>query len=144
MLVQCEQRLDDTRERLIELQMRRLDDCKISADTARARLFASRPDKVIASLRDKLASTRRLLAERAAAAIARREAAFGEIAAKLDSLSPLAVLARGYSIVFGADGILTDTKGVVAGDEIKVRMHRGSLVCAVEKVEEQTVGGTQL
>lgn len=144
MLIQCEQRLDDTHERLIELQMRSLDDRKISADTARARLFASRPGNIIASLSDKLASTRRLLAERAGAAVARREAAFAEIAAKLDSLSPLAVLGRGYSIVFGPGGILTDAKGVAAGDEIKVRLHRGSLVCAVEKVEEQTVGGTQL
>ncbi len=136
MLVQCEQRLDDTRERMIELQERRLEDSGIRTDTARARLSAARPDKLIASLLDKLSSTGRLLAERAGAALARREAALAELAAKLDSLSPLAVLARGYSIAYGADGILTDTKGVTAGDEIKVRLSRGSLVCAVEKVEE--------
>jgi exodeoxyribonuclease VII large subunit len=140
MLVQCEQRLDDTRERLMELQERRLEDCGIRTDTARARLSAARPDKLIASLRDRLTSTGRMLAERAGASLARREAALGELAAKLDSLSPLAVLARGYSIAYGADGILTDTEGVAAGDKINVRLSRGSLVCAVEKVEEQTVG----
>ena len=144
MLVQYEQRLDDTRERMLELQRRRLEDCGIRTDTARARLLAARPDRLIASLHEKLSATGRLLAERAGAALARREAALAELAAKLDSLSPLAVLARGYSIAYGADGILTDTKGISAGDEINIMLSRGSLVCAVKKVEEQTVGRTQL
>jgi exodeoxyribonuclease VII large subunit len=140
MLIQCEQRLDDTRERMLELQQRRLDDCGIRTDTARARLLTARPDKLIASLLDRLSSTGRLLAERTGAALARREAALAELAAKLDSMSPLAVLARGYSIAYGSDGILIDTKGVAAGDKINIVLSRGSLVCAVEKVEEQTVG----
>ena len=136
MLVQREQQLDDMRERMIELQGRRIEDCKTRAGNARVRLLAARPDKAVASLQERLASTRLMLAERVGVALARREAAFSELAAKLDSLSPLGVLARGYSIAHHAGKILKDTVGVSVGDQVNVQLHKGSLVCAVEKVED--------
>lgn len=48
--------------------------------------------------------------------------------AKLNALSPLAVLTRGFSITQTADGrILRDAASVKPGDELKVRLERGSL-----------------
>jgi len=87
MLLQYEQQLDDLSERLVELQGRRLDDCENRLSTARARLLAARPDKVVAALRDRLNSAGRMLAERAGNVLALRGAALAELAAKLDSLS---------------------------------------------------------
>ncbi len=135
MLLQNEQRLDDLGERLVKLQNRSLADRGTKIGLAQARLLAARPERAIASLRDKLIWARRMLAERAGTAVDRRGAALAELAAKLDSMSPLAVLARGYSITYHAGKILKTAKGIGPGDQIDVRLHQGSLECVVEKVE---------
>jgi len=62
----------------------------------------------------------------------------GEAAARIEALSPLGVLARGYSICERAsDGLVlrrgTDIEG---GDRVRVRLHQGQLVCQVEEVVE--------
>lgn len=47
---------------------------------------------------------------------------------KLNALSPLAVLTRGYSITQTGDaGILRDAANVKAGDKLKIRLERGKL-----------------
>ncbi len=136
MLVQYDQQLDDLREHLSELQSRRLDDCERRFSTARTRLLAARPDRAMAALGERLASAGRMLFERAANALARREASLAGLADKLDSLSPPAVLARGYSIAYHAGEILKDSAAAKVGDRINLRLHKGSLVCAVEQVED--------
>ena len=48
--------------------------------------------------------------------------------AKLDALSPLAVLTRGYSITQSEDGrILRDAANAKKGDKLKIRLERGKL-----------------
>ncbi len=57
--------------------------------------------------------------------------------AKLDALSPLGVLTRGYSITQGEDGaILRDAKKVKAGEKLKIRLERGKLNAEVLSSEE--------
>jgi exodeoxyribonuclease VII large subunit len=59
---------------------------------------------------------------------------FGSNAARLDVLSPLATLSRGYSITTRiADGsVVTDSAGLSAGDRLRLNFHRGSADCCVE------------
>ena len=54
-------------------------------------------------------------------------------AARLDSLSPLAVLARGYAVCWNADrtAIIRDAATVERGDRVHVKLERGELECAV-------------
>jgi exodeoxyribonuclease VII large subunit len=53
-------------------------------------------------------------------------------AAKLDALSPLAVLSRGYSITRSESGsIVRDAEHVTPGDKLKIRLHRGKLEAEV-------------
>ena len=57
------------------------------------------------------------------------------LAARLQSLSPLNVLARGYSLTQTADGrVLHDASGIRPGDVLRTRLARGELVSRVEDV----------
>jgi exodeoxyribonuclease VII large subunit len=49
---------------------------------------------------------------------------------KLDSMSPLAVLARGYAIAFdGNNRIIKRPDDVESGDQIRVRVAEGDIAC---------------
>lgn len=57
-------------------------------------------------------------------------------AAQLDTLSPLATLARGYSICKdSSEKTVTDASQVSVGKEVKLRLSRGQLTCRVLKGE---------
>jgi exodeoxyribonuclease VII large subunit len=67
---------------------------------------------------------------------ARRRRAVEALAARLDSLSPLACLARGYAIaLLPAGEVVTRAEQVRVGERLAVRLHAGSLGCRVEDVE---------
>jgi exodeoxyribonuclease VII large subunit len=53
----------------------------------------------------------------------------GELAARLDSLSPLKVIDRGYAVVINLrDGrVAVDSAAVEPGDELDIRLARGRL-----------------
>jgi exodeoxyribonuclease VII large subunit len=52
----------------------------------------------------------------------------------LSALSPLAILERGYALVFDASGtLLKDAAKMKAGDEISARLAKGTLSATVKK-----------
>jgi exodeoxyribonuclease VII large subunit len=61
------------------------------------------------------------------------------LAAQLDSLSPLAVLERGYSITMRQDSgkVITDASSVTTGDDLRIRLYRGELSCRVTEMDEE-------
>lgn len=69
------------------------------------------------------------------AAMTRKKNEYLRAAAKLDALSPLKVLSRGYAIAMDEDGrAVKDSSGVRAGDKLTVRLASGALGCRVEDV----------
>ena len=54
-------------------------------------------------------------------------------AARLEALSPLAVLGRGYAVCWNADrtAIIRDAARVAEGDRVRVTLARGELDCHV-------------
>ena len=60
------------------------------------------------------------------------------LAQRLDALSPLATLKRGYSISRKTDGkVLTSTEQVSVGDKISVQLARGHLACRIEELLDE-------
>jgi len=54
------------------------------------------------------------------------------LAAKLDLLSPLAILGRGYSLTYNAEGLLVRSVNQAEVDEqIRIHLGEGSLHCRV-------------
>jgi exodeoxyribonuclease VII large subunit len=60
--------------------------------------------------------------------------------ARLEDLSPMAVLNRGYAVCYDAEGkrVLRSPAGVAAGDRVRVRLEHGGLGCTVDSVESET------
>jgi exodeoxyribonuclease VII large subunit len=61
---------------------------------------------------------------------------FALAAGKLDALSPLAVLERGYSITFRDGKVVKETKALKKGELIETRLAKGRLASRVERVEK--------
>lgn len=70
--------------------------------------------------------------------VSRLRERLGHLAGRLDSVNPLAVLRRGYSIVYRvSDGrIVTDASALEKGHQVRLDFAAGRAVCRVEEVEE--------
>lgn len=55
----------------------------------------------------------------------------GATAGRLDAISPLKVLGRGYAIATSGGKVLTRASQVKKGDAVRVRLHEGELSCEV-------------
>ena len=61
--------------------------------------------------------------------------AFQGIMGRLNALNPLAILERGYSVSFNEKGdIIKNVGQVSAGDLLRIRLHKGSLVSKVTAI----------
>jgi exodeoxyribonuclease VII large subunit len=127
-----EQRLDDLYYRLTAAAQRRL-----RTPAQRLALLAERLRRQDVSLR--LATTHRRLQrveERlfrtSTQILSTRHNRLNRASARLEALSPLAVLARGYALVYGSDGrLLRSAAETTAGQTIRTRLAEGSLKAQV-------------
>ncbi len=84
-----------------------------------------------------LAHSHQMLASGIKARLLRERSRLALAAGKLNALSPLAILERGYAICRDAEGaVLRDATGVVAGDRVGVILAKGELRCRVEEISE--------
>jgi len=131
-------RVDDLFNRLQRFLLRGLSGKREKDRYLHNRLLLQRPDQKIKNIRIFISEALGRL-EKSAKYILEieRERAKG-ILGKLDSLSPLAILDRGYSITRKLPElqILRDASRMKAGDPVEVKLRRGTLFCGVERVEE--------
>ncbi|GAA5346476.1 exodeoxyribonuclease VII large subunit [Planifilum fimeticola] len=98
-----------------------------------ARLGARRPTERISSLRERLGRLERSCAAGMINLLHNRRALWENRVGKLDSLSPLKVMRRGYSLVYryGEDRLIQSVSDVEPGDLIRVRLADGRIDCQV-------------
>jgi exodeoxyribonuclease VII large subunit len=76
---------------------------------------------------------------------ARADARLGTLAGRLETLSPLAVLGRGYAVCWRHDrsAIVRDAETVAPGDQVRVTLERGELECVVERTNDHEGQGQE-
>jgi exodeoxyribonuclease VII large subunit len=101
------------------------------------RLNLQSPFQRIRNMETSLSDARKWLGQNMRHKIQIRKQNLKGILGKLDSLSPLSILQRGYSITRKLPSlkILRDTAEVLVGDKVEVKLHRGTLSCSVEEKE---------
>ncbi len=104
---------------------------------AESRLPAFRWERQLSDRRQAVARHVEALGMRLAASLEGRRAALGRNAARLDSLSPLAVLSRGYALAWKGERLLRHASDVAAGESIRLRLHQGALRATVTSKENE-------
>ncbi|MCU0692849.1 MAG: exodeoxyribonuclease VII large subunit [Polyangiaceae bacterium] len=129
-----QQRLDDLMQRSQSTVRSLLASRRAGIDKLHRRLAGQHPRTVLVRTRGELGVLRWRLGAAARQGLRARRQTLGDQLAALRALSPLAVLARGYAIATGADGVAVRDAAVLRlGDSLWVRMFHGS-------VQTQVVG----
>jgi exodeoxyribonuclease VII large subunit len=99
-------------------------------------LVHRRPTPQIQELRHKLNELTQRLESAITEQITGATEAWRVASSRLDALSPLATLARGYSVCQNAEGAtVTDVSQVEVGERVDVQLARGSLECKIERID---------
>jgi exodeoxyribonuclease VII large subunit len=113
----------------------------------RLRLEARDLRRSLAGIRTRLTSADGRLSGAARRTTYQADARFRALAGRLENLSPLAVLARGYAVCWNADktAVIRSAAGVVHGDTVYVTLHVGELDCRVQgsRTENRTEHPTE-
>ena len=118
------------------------------AASARTRLEGLQRSRALAHPLDRVQELSRRVDEldlRSRRAIGVRHTTSGQrlaqIAARLESLSPLAVLSRGYSLTQRPDGqLVTQADTLAAGEVVRTQLKQGSFVSRIESIDSRDDG----
>jgi exodeoxyribonuclease VII large subunit len=128
------QRLDDLTYRLQGAAARRLRTRSAQLSQLTARLARHNPAARLALTRRRLDRANDSLRRLAHAALTARASRLDRAATRLHALSPLAVLDRGYALVYSSDGkLLRDAANAHRDDTIDIRLAKGNLAAKVTK-----------
>jgi exodeoxyribonuclease VII large subunit len=101
--------------------------------TLRLRLESRDLRRHLAAIRTRLGAANGRLTLAAGASRHRAESRLTSLAGRLENLSPLAVLARGYAVCWNEDrtAIVRRAATVTVGDRVHVTLHEGAIDCEV-------------
>jgi exodeoxyribonuclease VII large subunit len=132
-----QQKLDDQRFRLEKAERQLLQACHRRCETISGAIRHYDARRRLAAVRQQLDAQ---LANLAAATHTRLLESRGTLerwTASLEALSPVAILNRGYALVFDGEGrLLKDASQVKAGDEITARLARGRVRSRVTATDD--------
>jgi len=127
------QRLDESIERGRRVLVRRLGAARADLGACEVRLHRAHPQRRIVEQRAALAAARHRLEGALRPALVTRRHAIEAACGKLEALSPVRVLERGFSLTQRADGRLVQSASDVApGERIQVRLRDGVFGATVD------------
>jgi len=134
-LAEQTQQLDLYEIALVKLQNRFLQTKQAELHHLAKQLHTRTPRRLIQEIRQRLVHDTKHLSHCILKVLHRDQTLLSTLAGKLDGLSPLATLSRGFSIVTSAKThrIISKASEVTIGEKIKVQLSEGILNCQVEE-----------
>ncbi len=144
-----QQRLDDLERRMLRAMERAEAGRQRRLELLRGRLERQNVVTRLVWGRDRLARVETRLQNVALRGVVRKGGALDRMAARLEALSPLAVLARGYALLYHVNdgdgqgtagepgGLITSSTDTAPGRRIRARLAEGSLMAEVTETEQE-------
>ncbi len=126
-VAQCGIRLDQAMKKKLDMLSRRVEELS-------KRPALTDPEVYLGAKRMRLDRVLSDLAGAGEKLVGEKRRAYVALAAKLDAMSPLKVLTRGYAVAEKNGQALRTVDDAAAGDKISVRLTGGRLDCTVEEV----------
>jgi exodeoxyribonuclease VII large subunit len=137
-----QQKLDEQRFRLEKAERQLLERCHRRCENVSATVRHYDARRRLAAIRQQLQAQVAHLAAATHTRLLESRGALDRRTASLEALSPLAILNRGYALVFDAKGrLVKDAARLKAGDELSARLARGRVrarVTATERSEPES------
>jgi exodeoxyribonuclease VII large subunit len=134
-----QQKLDDHRFRLEKAQRQIFERWRRRWEGASAAVRHYDARRRLAAVRLGLEAEVASLAAAARALLLEKRAALDRRVASLEALSPVAILNRGYALVFDANGeLVKDAARLRTGDEVSARLARGRVRARVSGIEPES------
>jgi len=131
------QRVDELERRLETSATRRVRGFSERLSALASRIERQNPTVKLVVARRRLESAEQCMEQLAGTTISARKTVLEHLSARLQALSPLAVLNRGYALVYGPDGtLLRSSDDVKPGDTVRARLAAGSLDAKVTETGE--------
>lgn len=128
-----QQRVDELAYRLENAQRRILEQNRRRWETAASAVRHYDVRQRLSAMHEQLESRTAALGAAFRAVLLQRRSWLERLAGSLEALSPVAILERGYALVFDASGkLIKDATAVEAGDDISARVARGEIKAVVK------------
>ena len=135
--LELRQQLDAKRSLLLTLMQKKLKQERQAVSSLASTRSLRSPINYLNDQRLRLDYTHRRLGAASTALLNQNREQFVRLTAKLDAMSPLKVLGRGYSVTLNENGqLVKSVKAVKCGDSLTVRMSDGKLTAQVQEVFE--------
>jgi exodeoxyribonuclease VII large subunit len=131
---QRQQKLDDLIFRVEKSERRLIEQHRRRWERASAAVRHYDARRMLAGIRKDLATQTSAVGAAVRALLLRQKSRLDQAQHQLKALSPVAILERGYALVFDSSGkLLKDSEQVEQGDEISARLAHGTFTARVEK-----------
>lgn len=135
-LARRQQRVDDLVYRMVNTEHRLLQQHRSRLDVAGARIQHFDLRRQLATIAREIDARTSMMTGAVRRLLLQRRADWERTGTRLEELSPLKILDRGYALVFDSTGkLVKDTAQVQIGDQISARLARGTIISTVKKIE---------
>ena len=127
--------------RMEQAQMQKINRLRQRLDTLSKSRVMRQPDAYLQQQELHLEMLRQRLEHSGEVVLGKNRQRFERMAAKLDALSPLKVLGRGYAMVTREETVIRETAQLNPGDAISVSLSDGTAQCTVNTVQRRNKRG---
>jgi exodeoxyribonuclease VII large subunit len=135
---QRQQKLDDLVYRMERAEGKILEQHRRRLETASATVRHYDLRRVLSGMRRELATGTSAMTSAIRATLLRQRSRLEQLSGQIAALSPLAILERGYALIFDSAGkLLKDARQVIPGDEVSATLAKGTMLATVKSTSSE-------